>query len=194
MASIQKVQAVWTGFQGAPGTTTMYATAAADLLAPLRAFFAALVTFFPTGLTITLPGIGDIIDDTNGELTGTWGPVTSPAIVVGSSSASYAAPAGVSVQWHTTGIVGGRRVKGRTYLVPWASGQTDGTPSAASLTALSTALGTYLTASAGNMKVWQRPREASDGPPPVTARVGSSWPVDGSQVGDFMSVLRSRRD
>ena len=194
MASIQKVQAVWTGFGGGPGTTTMYATVAADLLTPLRAFFNSLIAILPTGLTITLPGIGDIINDADGELTGTWGPVTSPAPVVGTGVAVYSAPSGVSVQWHTTGIVGGRRVKGRTYLVPWLGLQADGSPSPTSLATLSTALGTYLAASAGNMKIWQRPRAASDGPPPVAARAGSSWPVDGSQVGDFMSVLRSRRD
>jgi len=194
MASIQKVQCVWTGFSGAPGTTTMYATAAADLLAPLRAFLNANVAIFPTGLTITMPGIGDIINDATGELTGTWGPVTSPAPVVGTGVAVYSAPSGVSVQWHTTGIVDGRRVKGRTYLVPWLGLQNDGSPSPTSLATLSTSLATYLAASAGNMKVWQRPRLASAGPPVVSARAGSSWPVDGSQVGDFMSVLRSRRD
>jgi len=194
MASIQKVQAIWTGFIGGPGTTTMYATDATTLLGPLRSFLAGLNASFPNGLTINFPGIGDIIDDTTGALTGTWGPVTSPAAAVGSSVSSYSAPSGVSVQWHTTGIVEGRRVKGRTYLVPWTALQADGTPSAASLATLSTSLATYLAASAGNMKIWQRPRAASAGPPVVTARAGSSWPVDGSQVGDFMSVLRSRRD
>jgi len=55
-----------------------------------------------------------------GELLNTF-PVEPHAAVVGSSANEFARAAGARVDWATNDIVAGRRVRGRTFIVPIAS-------------------------------------------------------------------------
>jgi hypothetical protein len=186
MASIQRVRAHWTGFSGAPGLSTFYVTNGNSFLPDLRTFFNSIAGLLPSNVTISFDPFGDIINDSTGALTGAWAAGSTPATVTGSSGSVYIAPSGLVVNWQTGAIVAGRRLRGKTFLVPGPNGSADGTPTTANLATLSTAA-TTLFASTGGMLVWHRPN-------PVGSSTGVSSVVTAAQVPDKFVILRSRRD
>lgn len=175
----------WSGFPGAPGYSILYATPGAGISGDVQAFFTAVRTELPSSVSITGPTGGDSIDPVTGTLTGTWSGGTGGTIN-GMSAAVYAGPAGAVVTWLTDGIANGRRVRGRTFLVPLSSSayQTDGSLLAGSLTAIQSAANALVSSAAGNLLVWHRP---------VGGVGGSAHAVTGAKVSDRVAVLRSRR-
>lgn len=199
MTDIYRVKALWTGMPGAPGVSTHYlasAPSAADLTA-VKTFYGSFASFLPSSLTISVPGFGDVIDDVSGELQNTW-TATAPAAVVCASAAAYAAPVGGCVHWLTGSVIGGRRVKGTTFIVPLVNKfDTNGTLDNAWVTTMDTAAGTLITALGANLGVWHRPRfgpKPGPGIPRPRLSDGSFEGVSGHSVPDKVVVLRSRRD
>ena len=141
---------------------------------------------FTTGTTITIPDGGDVIDPTTGELTATWTEGGGPLTVVGTSAGNAAAGVGCSITWLTAGIVAGKRVRGRTFLVPMYSNlyEADGTLSSGAVT-LANDFGAEMVAS--GMSVWHRPTG------PGTSD-GSEHLVTGYRLRDKVAFLSSRRD
>jgi len=189
MASMMRFHCAWQNWPGAPGVSTFYAEAGADVSTitdALRAFYQALVTFLPTGLTIQVPSSGDIISDVDGSITGAWSDGTPVALVTGTAAGVYAGNAGAVVHWLTGGVVNGRRVRGRTFLVPLIGSSFDanGSLSAATITAITNAASTLVAAIGTNMLVWHRPK---------TPAIGSSFDVSAFRVPDLAISLRSRR-
>ena len=189
MARIERVNCAWQSWPGAPGVSTFYMASTAPPQATvdaIRAFFNALVTYLPSGLTITVPPSGDGIDDTNGAILGSWSVGTPPAVVTGTSGSAYAGNAGGVVHWTTTTVVNNRRVRGRTFLVPLTSSafQTDGSIATAALTAIQTAAAGLITTAADDLVVWHRPTNFAQ---------GSSAVINGTRVPDLAVSLRSRR-
>lgn len=150
------------------------------------AFFDLLKGWIPDNVTITVPDGGDLIDPTNGQLTGTWSEGGGATITGANAADVAAAGVGASITWLTGGIVGGKRVRGRTYVVPLATPSYDatGTLSVAALTALDAAAAAHTT---GSLVVWHRP----SGP---GATDGSEHNVVSYRVRDKVSYLSSRRD
>jgi hypothetical protein len=164
----------------------------------LHTFFEALASYIPADVTLQVDNSGDLINDVNGELTGSWS-ADSVAAVFGTSSAVYAAPVGAAVTWATTTILDGSRLRGRTFLVPLeASGfATDGTLDGTVQSAISGAAAGFVAALIGDFVIWHRPRLAAAATPyhpAVTARDGGHGLVTTSSVRDKAVVLRSRRD
>ena len=126
MATLVKVQAQWTGFQGAPGYTNWYglsdgdAQAAADALGPrMRTFFNALVALIPDDASIKVQRTYQVVNSINGNITSEAQLTADPTIVVGTSNAGWAGPAGAGVTWDTGAFNSkGHRIRARTYLVP----------------------------------------------------------------------------
>ena len=124
MPQLWRVVSEWTGGRIGTGYTNMFfATgvstqqAAADAV---RAFWSKAYSVgagLPVGVQIQVRGVVDTVEETNGELTGSDA-ITTPAVLAGSDSTRYAAVAGACVTWRTGDFVGGRRVRGRTFLVP----------------------------------------------------------------------------
>lgn len=186
MATIARVPVVWDGLPGFPGVSVFYwdFTVAPDL-SELNAFFTAIRNEFHASLTWTIPAAGDTIDDSSGVINGDWIATGSGTITGGGGSTPYAAGAGARAVWTTTGLVGGRRVRGSTYLVPLVSSSYD-----ASGTIATTPLGVLRNAAIdlaanGGMKVWSRNDPGSTN--------GASFPVTSGTVPDKVSTLRSRR-
>lgn len=198
VASIFRSRFTWTGFNGAPGVSTFFFNTApsATEIAAIQTFFNAVKNGIPSVVKISTDGGIDELDEANGELLGS-SVVTPPATVTGAAGAAYAAPTGVIVHWTTPDVVGGRRVRGTTYLVPFTSFfDTDGTVVASGITMLGSAAGTLWTTNFGKMVVWHRPKfgpKPPSGPRPLL-RDGSSHVVGGSLPVDKAVVLRSRRD
>lgn len=198
MATLERAVVTWTGFNGGPGYSVMYATPGGSVLQQWRNLLAGVAFLFPTGTQIAFPPAGDTIDSVTGALTGTWtyGPISS---VTGTGSGSYAAGVGGCVEWRTAGIVDGRRVRGRTFLVPFSGNIYDagGSLQDANVTAMNGYLVEFLDAVDEHLVVWNRPRKASPGVqwerPPVTARPGSHHVVTSALIKDRVSTLRTRR-
>lgn len=181
----------WTGFIGAPGYSTFIIddnAQAAALVDGVKTFFDGLNDSLPDDVTINVPNQLDVFDETTGELTGVI-TASTPDTIVGLGTEGYSAPSGAVVNWPTDGFVAGRRVRGRTFLVPLRQSayQTNGTLTDSFVSGV-TALGNALLDDvAGSMVIWSRPR-------PATSTPGSIHQVQNAIVPDKAAVLRSRRD
>ena len=198
MTSISRMRIGLTGFAGAPGVMTFYCLTPGTSLSVLVAFANDIAGEMPPTVTLAVEGHGDVINDVNGELTGAW-TASEPDTTVGRATGVYAAPAGASIAWLTETILDGRRVKGRTYVVPMSVGdyQSNGSLDDTQLGNLRTQAAALVTDGAGDFVVWHRPRaaKAADGSRhAITQRDGGHAIITGSSVADKVAVLRSRRD
>lgn len=196
MTVLFHVQAKWGGFPGAPGYTNLYyettdplSAGAQTAVDNVRTFFNAIKDFIPGSCNVLVQPLVETIDDSNGELQDSITVGTPPLIVTGGSGATYAGPAGACITWKTAGIVSGRHVRGRTFIVPMSANQyqADGTIVDAALAILVTAATNLRTASGPVLQVWHRPTSS-------TATDGEAFPVTASSITDKAAYLSSRRD
>jgi len=185
---MQRLRVEWSGpAVVGSGISTFYGDEGAGSLDP-----AEFVTFFDTiknviapGVVWTVPNGGDQLNETTGELAGTWS--GSGGGTVGSTgSGNFAVGVGARVAWGTGGIVNGRRVRGSTFLVPIAANSYDaqGTISSGSLSSIQTAADGLISGLTGALVIWSRP---------VPGRAGSMHEVLSAAAPDRVSWLRSRR-
>jgi hypothetical protein len=200
MASILQVTLKWSGFQGAPGYSNFYYMSTGDFQPSQATVDAAanatqnlgayIRTFLPVETSVQVQS--DVVElwDTNGVMQNIWSAGSRPVLQGEAPSAPYSAASGAVINWRTAGVRNGRRVRGRTFVVPLANSayQSDGTLSASVITSLNTNLSTMLdTQPTATLGVWSRPsaKGATDG----------SWhAVQGFNIPDKVAVLRSRRD
>lgn len=192
--AIARVTATWSGFVGAPGYTNIFfdAFSPGDFVdaevARVRGFFSSIRNRLPSPVTITVGQEVAILDEVSGELLGYSDAEEAPSPVNGAVSSSYAAPVGAVVSWNTDTVNRGRRVRGRTFVVPLADAvyANDGSLTSAALSDIQDAAEFLLGDGEGpNLVVWSRPRDGAGG---VAA------PVTSYRVPDLAAVLRSRRD
>jgi hypothetical protein len=199
MAQIGRLKINWTGFIGAPGYTQLYfrdfSAGAVDqamadgFTAKTDVWLAAWVGSLPSTVSILVDPTVDIVEETTGELVGFMS-VSPDTARVGTNAGTYAAPAGACVNWSTNGVRNGRRVRGRTFMVPLSSAamQADGSIATSNLTALRTATATFISATgSGDMGVWSRPT-------PAEPSGGIWYACSAFTLPDKIAVLRSRRD
>lgn len=209
MATILRIKARWSGFTGGPGYSNFYfrdfssgaptdadADSAGDRV---ETFFGAIANLFPTAVKIRVQSDADVIEETNGEIqsvlsTGVRADVSGTAAANGYSGAS-----GVVVTWRTGGVVAGRRVRGRTFLVPTANiaYDLDGTLQNSTITTLQNAANTLISAAGTpDLGVWARPTPEHQNTKGETipARDGSWYVVTSATIPDKAAILRSRRD
>lgn len=148
--------------------------------------FAAQGALFPEGLTITVPGSGDTIEDTTGDLVSVWASAGGGS-TNGTGAFGTAAGVGACITWNTGAIVNGRRLRGRTFIVPIHARNyaVDGTLEPTSYAAIQT-MANALQAS-GGLAVWHRPTT-------VGGSDGTSAAVLSNRVRDKVAMLSSRRD
>lgn len=204
MTEILRVRSEWTGFNGAPGYTNLFfrdfttdgpggdtgtvanASAAVDRV---RGFWGALSALLPDDVTITPDSNVDLLEDTTGELIDSF-TSTSGGAVLGTDTGGYQSAGGASITWRTGGIRNGRRIVGRTFLVPLAGSifNTTGQLIPSVQAQIQTAANALLNPSGTpDLGVYARPSApgATDGL--WTVARAASVPSRGS-------VLRSRRD
>ena len=197
--SLLRVRTLWAPPTGGTGVSTQYydetsATPAsiAALMVAVRAFFVALQGAVANGTWWSWESELAVIDETTGLITGYY-TITPPATANAVGSGTYAAPAGAVVTWQSQRVLRGRRMRGRTFIVPLSGGalESNGTLGSGTITALLTAGNTLITAAnaAGHaMVVWSRPD------PEAGIVVGEIGVVELARVTDKAAVLRSRRD
>jgi len=187
MVVMAKIPVVWDGLTGLPGVSVFYSTSAnaVTAVAALTTFFNAIKAQFPSQLSWTLPSSGDTITDTDGSLNGSWTGATGSVIASTGGAGAYAAGCGARVQWNTVAVIGRRRVRGSTFLVPLY-----GTKYDTNGTIDNTALGVFQSAAnalvvADQLGVWHRPSPGGSD--------GAFVDVTTAVVADKVSTLRSRR-
>lgn len=192
--AITRITAQWSGFRGAPGYSNFFfddafldPDAAAAAAVAVQAFFNEMRSLFPPTLNINIQPTADIIDEASGQITSVVD-FPAPGSVVGNGVGNYSAATGAVVNWNTGDYINGRRVRGRTFLVPLDNTAFDvnGDINSSSLGTLRTAAEELVTATLdAPLAVWHRP---------VGGAGGSSHVVSSSTVPDLGAVLRSRRD
>lgn len=192
--AITRITAQWNGFRGAPGYSNFFFDDALAGAPAVEAAAVAVATFFedissriPTGTSITIQPTADVLDEASGQITSVID-FSAPPSISGGNSGGYSAATGAVVNWNTSDYVNGRRVRGRTFIVPLGSSVFDGAGDLTSVslsqirTAAETLIGTTLDAP---MCVWHRP---------VNGSGGSAHVISSATVPDLGAVLRSRRD
>lgn len=193
MTDLYRIEAIWSGITGMPGYSTFYSLSIPDPL-DVRAFFLAIASFIPSPCTVQVAGSGDVIDDDEGELQGTWSGATPG--VVGGSGGAYAAPSGALVSWTTSTVRRGRILRGRTFLVPLASSNytTSGQVTSGTVSTIQTAATALVSAFAGDLVVWGRPVWDYQTDPPTKIASGTNGIVTGAVAQSKVATLRTRRD
>lgn len=199
MTDLARVTINWTGFPGAPGYTNLYFAPAAGgtvnqavvdaAAAKAHNWLTAWISTIPPVATVTVDPTVETIAYENGELTGFWA-ATPGAGRVGTGASTYSAPAGACVSWYTAGIRNGRKIRGRSFMVPLATTayDTTGTLDATRLTSWKTATTTLIAnTDAAKLAVWSRPSSSG-------ATDGIAYDVISYQIPDKSAILTSRRD
>lgn len=203
MANILRVKLRWSGFIGGPGYSIFHMRdfAGGEMDQAMAQGAADRIRQFAVGVAPMLPYVAkldvqpdvEVIEETNGQLQDIFN-VTGGATVAGGATQfiTYSAASGAVVTWRTPGVRNGRRVRGRTFLVPLSSASyaPDGTLDTTALAALNTAAAALVSpfgAGSPDLGVYARPTGpgATDG----------IWYAAGSySINDKVAILTSRRD
>lgn len=187
MADIARLRIDLTG-SGVVGPSVMtffHRAGGTGLPAAAKNYLTALVGLYPDDITAYVPNGGDLIDAATGILTGSWSSGLG-GTVTGTQTTSFSLGNGVRVLWRTSGIVAGRRVRGATFHVPASGGafDTTGLVTTATVAAVDTANGAFVTACGGDLVIWSRP---------TSTRSGSAHPILAGYTQRTPTSLRSRR-
>jgi hypothetical protein len=196
-----RVKLRWSGFNGGPGYSIFHfqgldneqpsEALAQTAVGQIEDFAGAILNLVPKIVTLQVMPDVEVIDETNGDLTDVLSATPGPAVTGNASSfENYASASGAVVTWRTAGIRNGRRVRGRTFLVPLTSSAyaPDGSLADSALTALNTASAAMVGSFGGPvLGVFARPT----GPAAVD---GIFHPVRSHSINDKVAILRSRRD
>jgi hypothetical protein len=210
MAGMARVTINWTGFLGAPGYTNLYFRdfsgtgepdqAIADgAVAKVHTWIQAWDDGLPNTVTLTIDPSVEVIEETTGEMVAFFTTVPG-APNVGGSTMPYSAASGACVNWYTDGVRNGRRIRGRSFMVPIGSNgmENNGTLNGTALTSWRTATGILIDGTGtGDLGVWARPTPILDGEgnPTGEHNPDGEWSVVTSYtIPDKAAVLRSRRD
>lgn len=199
MPEILRVKVNWTGFVGAPGYTNLYFSefnadgytqAMADgAVAKAGAFVTSIRAYLPSVVTVGVDSTVDIVQSDTGELVGFFS-TTPPASGPGALAQTYSAASGACFSWGTNGVRNGRRIRGRTFIVPLASGNYENNGTIAdNVVTLLKGIGNTLIGPGGtsDFGVWARPTSKG-------ATDGVWYPAETVKVNDKVAILRSRRD
>jgi hypothetical protein len=199
MSSFFRVTINWTGFPGGPGFTNLFFKSAGDV-AVTQAIAQEAVTKVDAWLNTWQGDIPAVVTsrvdpnvvETN-EQTGAqigFFNTTSEAAQQGIGTGGYSAASGACINWYTNGALNGRRVRGRTFMVPLVASafDTNGTLNDTRLALWRTNTQTLVNdVSDSSLQVWHRPTVAA----PTS---GSAHPVTSLTINDKAAILTSRRD
>lgn len=191
---ILRVMMRWTGFNGAPGYSAFHFAGGGGLISDAQQVATRVASgmfilrpALPASVQIAVESEVTRLDSDTGEILG-FHAIDELDDYSGQGTEGYSAASGGVINWRTDDVRFGRRIRGRTFIVPLSgeSYESDG-----SLT--SSALGTLRNFAdeivGGDIDsefgVWSRPRAGTGG---VFAT------ATGYHVPDMSAVLRSRRD
>lgn len=198
---VMRVKLRWSGFQGGPGysvfhfmngnfgTPTVAEVDAAT--AKVKTFAEAIKNMIPANTSLQVESDVEEISVPNGQMLAiVSGTAVAPTTSTTSTATTYSAASGAVITWRTNGVRNGRRVRGRTFLVPLQSGiyQNDGTIDNGFVTGIGNAAAALRTPVGGlRLVVYARP---TIGAP----ESGDVFDVVANSVPDRVAILKSRRD
>lgn len=199
--TVGRLQFDWSGYSGAPGLTQLYFTGPDSLgggvlsqaivdgfATSAHAFMDSLANHMPSTVSITMRTEVEEIDVATGVLQSIYD-TPAKTVIQGNGVGSYSGASGACITWATDGIKAGRRIQGRTFVVPLegSSYEGDGTLSATTIADYNSAVGLFLDAveAANPFVIYSRPGLTGPG---QTARAVSG------RIRDKAAVLRGRRD
>ena len=187
MPTLSRIEVSWGGAAVVGGGISVFHCQEGDeggTITALRAFYDAIKSGFPTTLQWTFPTAGTTLDEATGVTNGSWS-AGSIGPVSGDGVGTYANGVGARAVWPTIGVVGGRQVRGSTFLCPLVVGTYEGSGNivAATLAYLVPAAVTLGT-TPDAVRIYSRPS---------AEHAGISFPTLTGSVPDKVSWLRSRR-
>jgi hypothetical protein len=199
MTQLLRLKVNWTGFGGGPGYTNFHFGApAGDWITPeniteavtkLDTFLATVNGKLPASVSVKIDPTAETIAIADGKLID-FDAITPATRGSGTGTGNYSAPSGACINWYTGGIRNGRRVRGRTFIVPLAGSalSTVGNLDDGTLTQLTTAATALAAPGAGGQQlyVWGRPSAKG-------ATDGVAYPVISARILDKVAMLTSRR-
>jgi len=176
----------WTGAE----TQLNGQSEANDAAAKTHAFLTPLINVLPNVVKVQALAEVEEINESTGDLIGFWTtPTNQDRAGTASATAGWAAAAGAVISWSTAGVRNGRRIRGRTFVVPLSNEcwDVDGTIKSVPMGTLNTAA-TALTGGTDVTRfvVWARPTAPG-------ATDGQAANVLTHRVPDMSAILRSRR-
>lgn len=158
MPDLFRYNVIWNGLPTGPGLSTWYSESATGDAGTIHTFYSSISAYLPIGISCVFPAVGDILDAGTGVVHGTW-TATPQTTVSGSGSTQYNARTGACVSWMTGLVVGRRRLRGRTFIVPlMATGyDTDGTLGATTLNTLQNAANALAATVGHTINIYHRP-------------------------------------
>lgn len=163
---------------------------ASDAAAKTHAFLTPLLPILPNVVSVQALSEVEEVNEASGDLIGFWEtPTNATRTGTAGPGLGWSAPSGAVISWSTSGVRNGRRIRGRTFVVPLSMTcyDTEGNLGPSTLTALNNAALALRTGSdVTQFRVWGRPTAPG-------VQDGASAPVLGHRVPDMSAVLRSRR-
>jgi hypothetical protein len=189
-----QVTATWTGVAGLPGYTkikflgALTTSECQTACQKVQAFFASQTVYIPALVKVDVSPLCEHFDD-DGTKTDVITASGTTTQVVGTAAGAFNVAAGAWINWLCNQFVAGRRVYGRSFMVPLGSSafQSDGTLLTTYQTALQAAGNTLITGFPNVVVRYDRTNKAG-------ARFQGISTVAAVLVKDKGGVLRSRRD
>lgn len=183
--AIDRVTIEMTGGPGGNGIVTFYALDGAAAQPAVKDLASNWSGVLPNDIILNVPNSGDRINEETGELVGSWTGGTVGGFT-GTDAGKWTAGVGMYITWRTSGVVAGRRVLGRTFIVPMGSGVFDvnGLPLATIVDAVGSWATDMINEVPGNFVIWSRPNGT---------RLGSDHVITSLNVPTTGTSLRTRR-
>lgn len=150
-----------------------------------RGWFVALSSFVPNDVSWTFPVESESFNPSDGVLEEVVSIPQAAGLTASDAGTTWSAPAGRIVRWNTGNVVAGRRLIGKTFIVPSSGAAfSEGSIAGSVRTSDGTAHGALLTglqAAGGELRIWSR-------------KHGVAVPVTGGATLARPTTLRSRND
>lgn len=196
MVTMQKAVAIWSGFTGAPGYSTLWFQGS-SIIDPSVIFglFNAYAPYIPTTVSIAVQNTGELVEPTDGKVMGTWASGTIQT-VTGTGTSALSPTAGLQVRIETGAFRRGKHIRGRVFFIPMGSANfaTGGVLNAAMVSAMQTAANNLRSASGAQWGVFHRPVYDRTVKPPVLKTPGEFIASQSVFVPSKVCSLTSRRD
>lgn len=185
MADLYRVNIVSTGVAGSPYYTTMHflasAGTASQAATDMAGFWAVVDGYMDSSLTWDLDTEVEVIDSATGNITSVES--VSPASGTGGATGDLLPPATQGlVRWRTGFFVGGREIRGKTFLPAMSEiNSAEGQPATAMITGVENAATALVGSPVAQLVIYSRKNNAYA-------------PVTSSSMWAQWAVLRSRRD
>nr|CRY96742.1 hypothetical protein [uncultured prokaryote] len=150
----------------------------------LNTFWQAVVSNCNQNATFTVRTEGRELDEATGTLTGAWNDST-PYVALGEVTGDPVPDASQAlVRWSTGAVVGGRFLRGRTF-IPMIASQAvvNGNLGSGAQDSIAGAAGNFASSAAG-LQIWSRPKGGG---------IGTAFVVTGASCWQEFAVLRRRR-